>query len=47
MTRIGQFTPATRRYQHAVEGRDQKIAAALSGFAAGNVITLNARSVTR
>jgi integrase len=47
MARIGHSTPAMAlRYQHAVHGRDQQIAAALSGFAQGKVIALNARSVT-
>ena len=47
MARIGHSTPAMAlRYQHAVEGRDQQIAAALSGFAQGKVIALNARRIT-
>ena len=47
MVRIGHSTPAMAlRYQHAVEGRDQQIAAALSGFAQGKVIALNARRIT-
>ena len=47
MARIGHSTPAMAlRYQHAVECRDQQIAAALSGFAQGKVIALNARRIT-
>ena len=47
MARIGHSTPAMAlRYQYAVEGRDQQIAAALSGFAQGKVIALHARSIT-
>ncbi len=47
MARIGHSSRAIAlRYQHAVEGRDQKIAAALSGFAEGDVIARNARSIT-
>jgi integrase len=47
VARIGHSTPAMAlRYQHAVHGRDQQIAAALSGFAQGKVIALNARTAT-
>ncbi len=41
MARLGHSTPsAALRYQHAAADRDQLIAAALSGFAEGNVVPL-------
>lgn len=41
MRRLGHSTPvAAMRYQHAVDERDQAIAEALSGFAAGKVVEL-------
>jgi integrase len=45
MARLGHSTPnAALIYQHATSERDQAIAAALSGFAKGNVVELRPRS---
>lgn len=43
MARMGHSTsPAAHHHQHADQGRDVVLAAALSGFAEGKVVTLRA-----
>ena len=47
MSRLGHSTPAAAmRYQHASHARDRDIAAALSGFAESNVVSLDGRRRT-